>query len=251
MASNLELLRPQSSMRERLIVALDVGDLGEVKELIKLLASEVGMFKVGKQLFTHAGPQAVRLIQELGGEVFLDLKFHDIPNTVAKAAVEATRLGVKMFNVHASGSLEMMRATVKEARRVCHQQNLRKPIMLAVTVLTSLNQDDLKRVGVDGRVADQVVRLALLTKEAGMDGVVASPHEVADIRSACGRRFVIVTPGIRPRDAGRNDQQRVMTPADAIQASVDYIVVGRPILEAKDPVAAARKIIAEMQGAGR
>ncbi|TMB71413.1 MAG: orotidine-5'-phosphate decarboxylase [Deltaproteobacteria bacterium] len=251
MASNLELVRPHGSMRERLIVALDVGDLGEVKELVKLLASEVGMFKVGKQLFTHAGPQAVRLIQELGGEVFLDLKFHDIPNTVAKAAVEATRLGVKMFNVHASGSLEMMRATAKEARRVCHQQNLRKPIMLAVTVLTSLNQDDLKRVGVDGRVADQVVRLALLTKEAGMDGVVASPHEVADIRSACGRRFVIVTPGIRPRDAGRNDQQRVMTPADAIQASVDYIVVGRPILAAKDPVAAARKIIAEMQGAGR
>jgi orotidine-5'-phosphate decarboxylase len=251
MASNLELVRPHGSMRERLIVALDVGDLGEVKELVKLLASEVGMFKVGKQLFTHAGPQAVRLIQELGGEVFLDLKFHDIPNTVAKAAVEATRLGVKMFNVHASGSLEMMRATAKEARRVCHQQNLRKPIMLAVTVLTSLNQDDLKRVGVDGRVADQVVRLALLTKEAGMDGVVASAHEVADIRSACGRRFVIVTPGIRPRDAGRNDQQRVMTPADAIQASVDYIVVGRPILAAKDPVAAARKIIAEMQGAGR
>jgi len=251
MASNLELVRPHGSMRERFIVALDVGDLGGVKELVKLLASEVGMFKVGKQLFTHAGPQAVRLIQELGGEVFLDLKFHDIPNTVAKAAVEATRLGVKMFNVHASGSLEMMRATAKEARRVCHQQNLRKPIMLAVTVLTSLNQDDLKRVGVDGRVADQVVRLALLTKEAGMDGVVASPHEVADIRSACGRRFVIVTPGIRPRDAGRNDQQRVMTPADAIQASVDYIVVGRPILAAKDPVAAARKIIAEMQGAGR
>jgi orotidine-5'-phosphate decarboxylase len=234
-------------MRERLIVALDIGDLVEVKELIKLLAPEVGMFKVGKQLFTHAGPQAVRLIQDLGGEIFLDLKFHDIPNTVAKAAVEATRLGVKMFNVHASGSLEMMRATVKEVRRACHQQNLRKPIMLAVTVLTSLNQDDLRRLGVDGQMADQVVRLALLTKEAGMDGVVASPHEVADIRSACGRRFVIVTPGIRPRDSKRNDQQRVMTPAEAIQASVDYIVVGRPILEAKDPVAAARAIIAEMQ----
>src|SRR5919108_2277064 len=234
-------------MRERLIVALDIGDLVEVKELIKLLAPEVGMFKVGKQLFTHAGPQAVRLIQDLGGEIFLDLKFHDIPNTVAKAAVEATRLGVKMFNVHASGSLEMMRATVKEVRRICRQEKRRQPIMLAVTVLTSLNQDDLKRVGVDGKVADQVVRLALLTKEAGMDGVVASPHEVADIRSACGRRFVIVTPGIRPRDSKRNDQQRVMTPAEAIQASVDYIVVGRPILEAKDPVAAARAIIAEMQ----
>jgi orotidine-5'-phosphate decarboxylase len=251
MASTLELVRSHGSTRERLIVALDVSDLEEVKGLVKLLASEVGMFKVGKQLFTHAGPQAVRLIQDLGGEIFLDLKFHDIPNTVAKAAVEATRLGVKMFNVHASGSLEMMRATVKEVRRVCHQQNLRKPIMLAVTVLTSLNQDDLRRLGVDGQVADQVVRLALLTKEAGMDGVVASPHEVADIRSACGRRFVIVTPGIRPRNVQRNDQQRVMTPGGAIQASVDYIVVGRPILEAKDPVAAAREIIAEMQGAGR
>ncbi|MPZ77062.1 MAG: orotidine-5'-phosphate decarboxylase [Deltaproteobacteria bacterium] len=233
-------------MRERLIVALDVDDLNHAKELVRRLAGEVGMFKIGKQLFTHAGPQAVRLIQEVGGEIFLDLKFHDIPNTVAKAAVEATRMGVKMFNVHASGSLEMMRTTVKEVRRVCRQEKRRKPIMLAVTVLTSLNQDDLKRVGVDGRVAAQVVRLALLTKEAGMDGVVASPHEVADIREHCGRRFVIVTPGIRPLAAPRNDQQRVMTPAEAVKSGIDYIVVGRPIVEAKDPVAAARAMIAEM-----
>jgi orotidine-5'-phosphate decarboxylase len=145
----------------------------------------------------------------------------------------------------------MMRATVKEVRRICRQEKRRQPIMLAVTVLTSLNQADLKRVGVDGRVADQVVRLALLTKEAGMDGVVASPHEVADIRAACGRRFVIVTPGIRPVEAERNDQQRVMTPAGAIAVGVDYIVVGRPILEAKDPVAAARAVAAEMEGSGR
>ena len=246
MASKLELLRTRRSMRERLIVALDVDDLNHAKELVQRLAGEVGMFKIGKQLFTHAGPQAVRLIQEVGGEIFLDLKFHDIPNTVAKAAVEATRMGVKMFNVHASGSLEMMRVTVKEVRRVCRQEKRRKPIMLAVTVLTSLNQDDLKRVGVDGRVAAQVVRLALLTKEAGMDGVVASPHEVADIREHCGRRFVIVTPGIRPLAAPRNDQQRVMTPAEAVKAGIDYIVVGRPIVEAKDPVAAARAMIAEM-----
>jgi orotidine-5'-phosphate decarboxylase len=204
------------------------------------------MFKVGKQLFTCAGPQAVRLIQQVGGEVFLDLKFQQ-----AKAAVEATRLGVKMFNVHASGSLEMMRATVKDVHRICRQEKRRQPIMLAVTVLTSLNQDDLKRVGVDGKVADQVVRLALLTKEAGMDGVVASPHEVADIRSACGRRFFIVTPGIRPLAGNRNDQQRVMTPTDAIAAGVDYIVVGRPILEAKDPVVAAREIVAEMECGAR
>ena len=246
MRSNLELVRSRGSMRERLVIALDVDNLNQVRSLVRRLAPDVGMFKIGKQLFTHAGPQAVRLIQELGGEIFLDLKFHDIPNTVAKAAVEATRLGVKMFNVHASGSLEMMRATVKEVRRVCRQERRRKPIMLAVTVLTSLNEDDLKRVGIGGEVADQVVRLALLTKEAGMDGVVASPHEVADIREACGRRFVIVTPGIRPFASNRNDQQRVMTPGDAVRAGVDYIVVGRPILEAKDPVAAAHEIVAEM-----
>ena len=251
MASNLELVRARGSMRERLIAALDVDSLDQAQELVRLLAGDVGMFKIGKQLFTHAGPQAVRLIQELGGEIFLDLKFHDIPNTVAKAAIEATRMGVKMFNVHASGSLEMMRLTVKEVERVCRQEKRRKPIMLAVTVLTSLNQDDLKRVGVDGKVADQVVRLALLTKEAGMDGVVASPQEVGDIRDACGRHFVIVTPGIRPADSKRNDQQRVMTPGDAVRAGVDYIVVGRPILEAEDRVAAARGIVAEMERASK
>jgi orotidine-5'-phosphate decarboxylase len=247
MTSKLELVRKHGSMRERLIVALDVDDLEQATEFVRQLSGEVGMFKIGKQLFTHAGPQAVRQIQELGGEIFLDLKFHDIPNTVAKAAIEATRLGVKMFNVHASGSLEMMRLTAKEVARVCRQQKLRKPIMLAVTVLTSLNQDDLERVGVERKVADQVVRLALLTQEAAMDGVVASPHEVADIRAACGRRFVIVTPGIRPSDNKHNDQQRVMTPQDAIRGGVDYIVVGRPIIEAKDPVAAARAIVADMQ----
>ena len=250
MASKLELVRKRGSMRERLIVALDVDTLDQAKGLVQLLAGELGMFKIGKQLFTHAGPQAVQLIQQLGGEIFLDLKFHDIPNTVAKAAIEATRLGVKMFNVHASGSLEMMRTTVKEVERVCRQEKRRRPIMLAVTVLTSLNQDDLQRVGVERKVADQVVRLALLTKEAGMDGVVASPHEVGDIRAACGRRFVIVTPGIRPVEAGRNDQQRIMTPAEAVRAGVDYIVVGRPIIEAGDPIGAARAIVAQMAQGG-
>lgn len=247
MALSLQLVRSPLSMRERLILALDMDDLERVKELVRLLAREVGMFKVGKQLFTHAGPSAVKLIRDMEGEVFLDLKFHDIPTTVAKAGVEATRLGVKMFNVHASGSLEMMRQTVKEVRRVCRQENLRRPIMLAVTVLTSLNKSDLKKVGVAGEVADQVVRLALLTQEAGMDGVVASPHEVADIRVACGQRFIIVTPGIRPQKGKRNDQRRVMTPEEAIRAGVDYIVVGRPIMEARDPLAAVREIIAEME----
>ncbi|TAJ86522.1 orotidine-5'-phosphate decarboxylase [bacterium] len=247
MASNLQLVRSPGSIRERLILALDVDDLERVKESVRLLASEVGMFKVGKQLFTHAGPQAVKLIQDMGGEVFLDLKFHDIPNTVAKAAIEATRLGVKMFNVHASGSLEMMRLTVREVSRVCRQENLRKPMMLAVTVLTSLNKSDLEKVGVDGEVTDQVIRLALLTKEAGMDGVVASPQEVAPIRTACGRRFIIVSPGVRPQRRKRNDQRRVMTPEEAIRAGVDYIVVGRPIMEAKDPLSAVREIISEME----
>ena len=251
MVSKLELVRKRGSMRERLIVALDVDTLAQASDLVRSLGKEVGMFKIGKQLFTHAGPQAVRLVEELGGEVFLDLKFHDIPNTVAKAAIEATRLGVKMFNVHASGSLEMMRTTEKEVRRVCRQEKRRTPIMLAVTVLTSLNQDDLKRVGVERKVADQVVRLALLTKEAGMDGVVASPHEVVDIRAACGRRFIIVTPGIRPVEAGHDDQRRVMTPGDAVRGGIDYIVVGRPIIEAKDPATAARAIVAEMELAGK
>ena len=247
MAENLQLVRSPGSMRERLILALDVDDLERVKALVSLLGSKVGMFKVGKQLFTHAGPQAVKLIQGMGGEVFLDLKFHDIPNTVAKAAIEATRLGVKMFNVHASGSLEMMRLTVREVSRVCRQEGLRRPIMLAVTVLTSLNKSDLQRVGVDGEVADQVIRLALLTRQAGMDGVVASPQEVAPIRAACGRRFIIVSPGVRPQRAKRNDQRRVMTPEEAIRAGADYIVVGRPIMEAKNPMRAAQEIITEME----
>src|SRR3989338_4833876 len=246
MASTLQLVRSPGSMRERLILALDVADLERAKKTVRLLAGAVGMFKVGKQLFTLAGPQAVKLIHETGGEVFLDLKFHDIPTTVAKAAIEATRLGVKMFNVHASGSLEMMRLTVREIGRVCRQENLRKPIMLAVTVLTSLNKSDLEKVGVDGEVEDQVIRLALLTKEAGMDGVVASPQEVAAIRAACGRRFIIVSPGVRPQRAKRNDQRRIMTAEEAIRAGADYLVVGRPVMEAKDPLAAVHEILAEM-----
>jgi orotidine-5'-phosphate decarboxylase len=183
----------------------------------------------------------------MGGEVFLDLKFHDIPTTVAKAAIEATRLGVKMLNVHASGSLEMMRQTVKEVNRVCRQEKLRRPTMLAVTVLTSLNKSDLSKVGVDGEVVDQVVRLALLSRKAGIDGVVASPHEVAQIRAACGQRFIIVSPGIRPRGKAKEDQSRVMTPGEAIRVGADYIVVGRPIVEAKDPLRAARDIITELE----
>ena len=244
--SALELVRSPRSVRDRLILALDLDDVERVKRLVSLLAGEVGMFKVGKQLFLHAGPPIVKAIQDLGGRVFLDLKFHDIPTTVAKAAVEAARLRIAMLDVHASGSLEMMSRTVREVNRVCRQERLARPILLAVTVLTSLTKNDLTRVGVDGEVIDQVVRLALLSREAGMDGVVASPHEVARIRAACGRRFIIVSPGIRPEGRSHNDQKRVVTPGEAMRVGADYIVVGRPVTEAKDPLKGAREILAHM-----
>jgi len=237
----------QGGMRSRLIFALDVGSVPEALQFVELLTREVGMFKVGKQLFLHAGPQIVHMIRERGGEVFLDLKFHDIPRTVAKAAVEATLMGVRMFDVHASGSLEMMRRTVTEVNKVCRAQGLRRPKVLAVTVLTSLNRDDLKRVGVSSGIENQVVRLARLAKEANMDGVVASPHEIAPIRKECGRGFLIVTPGVRLRGGNWEDQKRVMTPEAAIRAGADYLVVGQPIREATDPVAAARDIVTAME----
>jgi orotidine-5'-phosphate decarboxylase len=241
---------PQSAgVRSRLIVGLDVSTIEEAERLVEALRGEVGAFKVGKQLFLRAGPAVVRMIQERGERVFLDLKFHDIPRTVARAGVEATRLGVWMFNVHASGSSEMMRATVDEVNTACRKEGLARPKILAVTVLTSLSRDDLKRVGVQAGVESQVVRLARLASDAKMDGVVASPHEIARIRRACGADFLIVTPGVRPKEAGWDDQKRVMTPGEAIRAGADYLVVARPIWQAKDPAAAARDIVAEMERA--
>jgi orotidine-5'-phosphate decarboxylase len=238
-------------MHTRLIFALDVASVPEALELVKLLRGEVGMFKIGKQLFLHAGPEIVREIKQQGGEIFLDLKFHDIPRTVAKASAEATRLGVRMFDLHASGSMAMMRQTIAEVNKVCRTEHLVRPKLLAVTVLTSLNQDDLRRVGVRSGVESQVVRLARLAREAGMDGVVASPHEVTRIRKECGRKFLIVTPGIRPPRGTMDDQKRVMTPEAAIRGGANYLVVGSPIRDAADPVAAARAIVASMErGAG-
>jgi orotidine-5'-phosphate decarboxylase len=238
-----------AGVRSRLIVGLDVSTLEEATRLVDVLRGEVGAFKVGKQLFLHTGPAVVRMIHERGERVFLDLKFHDIPRTVAHAGVEATRLGIWMFNVHASGSFEMMRATVEEVNRVCRKEGLARPKILAVTVLTSLSRDDLKRVGVQAGVESQVVRLARLARDARMDGVVASPHEIARIRRECGPSFLIVTPGVRPKEAGWDDQKRVMTPGEAIRAGADHIVVARPILRARDPVRAARDIVAEMERA--
>jgi len=241
--------RPDT-IRHRLIFALDVETLPEAERLVVLLASEVGVFKVGKQLFLAAGPEVVRMIHRHGVDVFLDLKFHDIPHTVARAGVEAARLGVRFFDLHASGSFQMMERTAAEVTRVCRREGLRRPKILAVTVLTSLGKSDLRRVGVADEVEDQVVRLARLARRAGMDGAVTSPLEIARIRRECGRGFLIVTPGVRParRDGPRDDddQRRIMTPEEAMRAGADYLVLGRPIRDAMDPLGAAREVVAEM-----
>jgi orotidine-5'-phosphate decarboxylase len=228
--------------RERLIVALDVPDAERAQALVDALADTVGMFKVGSQLFTAVGPGFVRELTRRGARVFLDLKFHDIPNTVGSAVAAAGALGAALLDVHALGGLEMMRAAV-EARGT-HRTRL-----LAITVLTSHDQASLERLGVVGPLSGTVRRLALLAREAGMDGVVASPHEVGLIREACGPDFLVVTPGVRPSGASRGDQARPATPSSAVRAGATYLVVGRPITEAVDPAAAARTIVAEMQSA--
>lgn len=239
-------MNAESSMKQRLIVAMDLADPDRAKDLAAVLAPEVGLFKVGKQLFVNAGPDVVRMIHGLGGEVFLDLKFHDIPNTVAAAAVEAARLGVRLFDVHASGGREMMRQTAKAVDEVAEKERLRRPAVLGVTVLTSLDQADMEALGIHGGVAAQVVRLAGMTQEAGLAGVVCSAQEAPDIRRRCGDDFMLVTPGIRPAGQQTGDQKRVLTPGEAVRAGIDYIVVGRPITGADDPAGAARSVVAEM-----
>jgi orotidine-5'-phosphate decarboxylase len=236
----------ESRGRERLIVGLDVDAVAAAEAAIRRLGDAVGFYKVGKQLFVHAGPDVVRMVQAGGAEVFLDLKFHDIPNTVAAAGVEAARLGVYMFNIHASGGLAMMQRTVADVTRVCRAERRRRPKILGVTVLTSLEDAELKQVGVASRAGAQVVRLARLAKRAGLDGVVASPREIRAVRRACGRDFLIVTPGARPAGSDLHDQKRVLTPGAAVAAGADYVVLSRPVLGAADPAAAARDIIMDM-----
>lgn len=237
--------------KQRLIFALDVSSLEEARIWTDRLRGQVGMFKIGKQLFTRCGPEVVRLVQAGGTDVFLDLKYHDIPNTVAMAGREALRLGVRMFNVHALGGLEMMSRLVAEIDEACPRGNPQRPILIAVTILTSATAETLRAVGIDRPVEVMVAKLARLAKDAGMDGVVASPQEVPLIRAACGEDFLIVTPGVRPASASLNDQKRVMTPGDALRAGADYLVVGRPISAAEDPAAAANLILKEMQVALR
>jgi len=231
--------------RDKLIVALDLPSGGAASLMAEALQGHVGMFKVGSELFTAEGPVTVRYLVTTGMKVFLDLKFHDIPNTVRAAAREAAELGVSLVNVHASGGRKMMEAALEGARSARDGSH---PKVLAVTILTSLERLDLEEVGISGTPEEAVIRLARLAESAGLDGVVASPREISAVRRACGPGFLIVTPGIRPASAAVNDQARIATPASAVQAGADYLVVGRPITSAADPVAAADAIVAEMDG---
>jgi orotidine-5'-phosphate decarboxylase len=232
----------------KLIVALDVDNVHKAREIVNKLRGVVGMFKIGMQLFTAAGPSFVREIVSSGERVFLDLKYHDIPNTVALAGVEATRLGVSIFNVHASGGSEMMRRTADAVSECAESERRSRPLVIAVTILTSANVDTMTEVGFGSAPTELVPRLARLAKTSGMDGVVASALEVGAIRTAVDEPgFVVVTPGVRPAGANLADQKRVTTPREAILAGADYIVVGRPILEAPDPVRAAQQILDEVQ----
>ena len=239
----------KEAARKRLIFALDVDEFSEAERWVRLLHRQVGLFKVGKQLFTRCGPEVVHMVRGEGGEVFLDLKYHDIPNTVAMAGVEAARLGARMVNVHALGGSEMMARTVAEIDSRYPRGDASRPLLLAVTILTSSTDQTLREIGIERPVTEMVPRLAALAKAAGMDGVVASPREVPLIRAACGPDFLIVTPGVRPSFAALDDQKRVTTPAEAIAAGADYLVIGRPISAAADPAAAAELILDEIAAA--
>lgn len=239
-----------NSPQERLIFALDgTGDLSCTISWVGRLHGHVGMFKIGKEAFTIYGPEIVRKVHEMGAKVFLDLKFHDIPQTVARAAEAAVELGVAMFNVHALGGKTMLREAVSAARMKADELNIRKPIVLAVTVLTSLDAGDLAAIGFRSSLEDTVLNLARLAQDQGVSGVVASPQDVLALRKVCGPDFVIVTPGIRGKVATADDQKRIATAAEAVAWGADYLVVGRPIRLAKDPAAAADSFVQEISGA--
>jgi orotidine-5'-phosphate decarboxylase len=230
--------------KDRLIVALDVATATQARQLAHSLGDSVSTFKVGKQLFTGEGPQFVRDLVASGRKVFLDLKFHDIPNTVAEAVKSASQLGVSMLTVHTSGGSKMLKAAVEASR-----QSATKPMILAVTVLTSLTDSDLQEIGVSGDVLTQVLRLGALATAAGCGGVVASAKEARELRRQLGDGFSIVTPGVRPAGSAAGDQARVVTPRDAIAAGASYLVIGRPILESADPARVASEIVGEIEPA--
>jgi orotidine-5'-phosphate decarboxylase len=233
---------------DKLLVALDVESGERAMHLVDALRGLAGGFKIGNRLFTSEGPALVRRIVDAGSRVFLDLKYHDIPNTVEQAVEAAVGTGAWMINVHAAGGTAMMQAAARAARETSARLGRPAPVMIGVTVLTSMDQEALRAIGVERPVLDQVIALARLTREAGLQGVVASAQETPAIRQACGPEFQIVTPGIRGAAAGakRNDQSRTMGPAEAIRAGASYIVVGRPIIAAPDPPAAAAAIVEEL-----
>lgn len=245
------------SARERLVLALDVSNFKKAEELVDKLTDYVGVFKIGNQLFTAEGTKVIKMVQEKGGKVFLDLKFHDIPNTVARAAEVVSKLGVYIFDIHTSGGYEMMKAAVEASKKLSFALGISKPLILGVTLLTSINQEILeKEIGIKKSLEEQVVHLAKLAEAAGLDGVVASSWEIKALRAACGEGFVILTPGIRPvclcvtrRQAGKSDddQKRIMTPQEAIKLGADFIVIGRPIINATNPVKASQEILKEME----
>jgi orotidine-5'-phosphate decarboxylase len=243
---------PSDGGAGRVLVALDVGSAAEALALADQLRGSVGGFKIGKQLFTAEGPAVVRALADRGDRVFLDLKFHDIPNTVAGAVSSAIATGAWMINVHASGGRAMMQAAAEAAAATATRLGRVRPLVIGVTVLTSLDEAALRETGVGVPIRDQVVNLATLAQSAGLDGVVASPLEIADIRHACGDRFAIVTPGIRPDGRAsavgdrQDDQARTLGPRDALEAGAHYLVIGRPITSAPDPRAAAEEIAAEI-----
>ena len=231
----------QSNLNDpKIIVALDYADADSALKLVSQLDPKLCRLKVGKELFTAAGPQFVEKLTHSNFGVFLDLKFHDIPNTVAKACTAASNLGVWMLNVHASGGLEMMQAA-KQAVESSAQQ----PLLIAVTVLTSMNQQTLNQIGIQTDLATHVLNLATLTKQAGLDGVVCSAMEAQSLRAKLGKDFCLVTPGIRPANASKDDQSRIVTPADALALGSSYLVIGRPITKAENPLAALQAIHAE------
>ena len=231
-------------MKSKIFVALDVENKQKALEIVGDLRGLGACFKIGKQLFTSTGPELVREIVGMGEDVFLDLKYHDIPNTVAKAGAAAAELGVKIFNVHASGGRKMMEAVRNEMNKLTNP-----PLVLAVTILTSLGEEDIREVGFDRTIPEQIAKLAKLAKDSGMDGVVASPLEIELIRETCGKDFKILTPGIRPAFAAVNDQKRIATPAEALSKGADVLVIGRPITAAENRREAFLKILEECKNA--
>jgi len=233
-------------MRNPIIVALDVPRMDIALELAEQLAPVVGAFKIGKELFTSAGPEVVRRIRALGASVFLDLKFHDIPNTVAKAVEAAVQLDVQMLTIHASGGSAMMRAAEQAAQASAQKLGRTAPLVLGVTVLTSMDGNDLAEIGVEANVAKQVERLATLAAKSGLRGLVCSPLEIAALRQFLPAAMQLVTPGIRPGNTQSDDQKRTLTPAEALAVGADWLVIGRPICAAANPRAAAEQILASL-----